>query len=83
MPELVHHLTKLFADDCKLIGVIKDENDRNYLQDDLDKLVIWADVWRIIFNYSKSKIMNISKRAYNLLLPLIMTVTSRQIKYYL
>ena len=56
MPELVHHLTKLFADDCKLIEVIKDENDRNYLQNDLDKLVIWADEWRMRLNYSKCKL---------------------------
>ena len=83
MPELVHHLTKLFANDCKLIGVIKDENDGNYLQDDLDKLVILADEWRMRFNYSKCKIMHISNRAYNLHLPLSMTDTSRQIKYYL
>ena len=83
MPELVHHLTKLFADDCKLIEVIKDENDRNYLQNDLDKLVIWADEFRMRFNYSKCKIMHISNRAYNLHLPLSMTDNSRQIKYYL
>ena len=81
MQELVHHLTQLLAVDCKLTGVIRDENDRIYLQDYLDKLVILADEWRMRFNYCKCKIMDISDRVKNL--PLSMTDTSRQIKFYL
>ena len=29
MPKVVHHLLKLFADDSKLIGIIKNQNDNS------------------------------------------------------
>ena len=59
MPDALNHICKLFADDSKLIGVIKNSNDTMRLQEDLDKLSNWVNEWRMKFNYDKSKIMTI------------------------
>ena len=42
MPDVVNHILKLFADDSKLIGIIKDLNDQILLQNDIDALVKWS-----------------------------------------
>ena len=44
MPYLVDHFCKLFADDSKLIGVIKNSLDRDLLQQDIDKSFKWSMV---------------------------------------
>ena len=61
MPDVVNHILKLFADDSKLIGIIKDLNDQILLQNDIDALVKWSQDWRMLFNFSKCKKMTISK----------------------
>ena len=61
MPDALNHICKLFADDSKLIGVIKNSNDTMRLQEDLDKLSNWVNEWRMKFNYDKCKIMTIGK----------------------
>ena len=67
MPSLVGHFCKLFADDTKLIAVIKDNLDYATLQSDIDKLVDWSKLWRMSFNEDKCKAMFIDKRRHNLL----------------
>ena len=62
MPELINHVVKLFADDSKLLAVIKHDSDMRLLQEDIDKLATWADEWRLRFNYSKYKAMHISNK---------------------
>ena len=42
MPAVDNHIIKLFADDSKLIGVIKSNSDLELVQKDLDALVCWA-----------------------------------------
>jgi hypothetical protein len=59
MPELVEHFCKLFADDSKLIAIIRNSFDQKVLQSDLDKLVEWSVKWKLSFNEDKCKIMNI------------------------
>ena len=61
MPKVVKHILKLFADDSKLIGIIKDLNDQRSLQEDIDSLVKWSSDWRMLFNFEKCKVMEISK----------------------
>ena len=60
MPNVVHHIIKLFADDSKLIGILKDDNDAHLLQKDLDSLVKWADDWKMMFHPDKCKTMEIT-----------------------
>ena len=43
IPRVVKHLLKLFADDNKLIGIIRNHSDIEVLQDDLEALVKWAN----------------------------------------
>ena len=64
MPEVVHHIIKLFADDSKLIGVIKNSRDIELVQKDLDALVGWAKEWRMLFHPDKCKIMSIIKNKH-------------------
>ena len=61
MPPLIKHISKFFADDSKLIGVIRGIKDNWTLQSDLDVLVDWAKEWRMCFNYDKCKVMHLKK----------------------
>ena len=61
MPTVVNHLIKLFADDSKLIGIIRNHDDIRILQNDLDALSKWAMDWRMLFHPDKCKVMEISK----------------------
>ena len=67
MPGLVRHFCKLFADDTKLIAVIKSPSDLVILQEDLDRVTEWANTWLMSFNEDKCKAMFIDKRRHNLL----------------
>ena len=73
MPDALNHICKLFADDSKLIGVIKNSNDTMRLQEDLDKLSNWVNEWRMKFNYDKCKIMTIGKKLYDVNRPFVLT----------
>ena len=75
MPAVVNHVIKLFADDSKLIGIIKNKDDHQLLQGDLDALVKWAKQWKMLFHPDKCKVMEISKSNGNLFPPLSMEET--------
>lgn len=57
MPGLVECLCKLFADDTKLIKVIRNKLDIRSLQLDLNRLVDWSKTWNMSFNTEKCKFM--------------------------
>jgi hypothetical protein len=59
MPDSVINLLKLFADDTKLISIIKCEEDLVRLQQDLGTLSEWASEWKMSFNHKKCKYMRI------------------------
>ena len=44
---------RLFADDCILYREIYSVSDCTFLQDDLDKLALWANTWQLNFNVKK------------------------------
>jgi ribonuclease P/MRP protein subunit RPP40 len=52
---------KLFADDTKLLAIIKSELDNMGLQDDLNILKEWTNEWQIKFNSLKCKVMHFGK----------------------
>ena len=60
MPAVLSHILKLFADDSKLIGIIRNHDDIRILQEDLDALGKWAKDWRMLFHPDKCKVMEIS-----------------------
>ena len=54
---------KMFADDTTLyIDVDDPESSANKLNSDLSKIKIWADLWLVDFNPSKTKAMTITNR---------------------
>ena len=53
---------RLFADDCLVYRTITSAEDQHQLQEDLDKLVDWAQTWGMRFNPSKCKSVTITRR---------------------
>ena len=58
LPEYIKNQCKLYADDCKLIGVIENEGGLVQIQKDIDKLQLWAKNCQMPFNYDKCKVMH-------------------------
>ena len=53
-----------FADNTKIFRRIDSENDREVLQRDLDRLVLWSEVWQMRFmrfNVDKCKMMHLGR----------------------
>ena len=61
LPENIKNQCKLYADDCKLIGVVEEEADLEQIQADIDSLQLWAKTWQMSFNYDKCKVMHFGK----------------------
>jgi ribosomal protein S20 len=61
MPDTVTSFIYMYADDTKMFRQINDQSDTVALQNDLDKLVKWADEWQLHFNVNKCKVMHIGK----------------------
>ncbi|CAM4413494.1 unnamed protein product, partial [Caretta caretta] len=54
-----------FADDTKLLKIVKTTEDCEELQKDLTKLSDWAKKWQMKFNVDKCKVMHIGKNNPN------------------
>ena len=65
LPRNIKSTAKLYADDFKLIGVIKDQSDTISLQNDINRLQEWASTWQMPFNYDKCKVMHFGKKNVN------------------
>ena len=50
-----------FADDTKLGHVVKNEMDKNVLQNTLNKLCKWAEDWGMCFNEKKCTVLHVGK----------------------
>lgn len=61
LPDVVDNMVKLFADDTKLYANVNSEDDRDSLQNDMDKLIEWSDIWLLKFNKSKCKHIHIGQ----------------------
>ena len=59
LPDVVHNIVKLFADDTKLYSVVKNMNDQISLQSDINNLLEWSDTWLLSFNTDKCKYLRI------------------------
>ena len=53
MSEGLNCYINLFADDAKLMKVIKSEGDCEELQRDIDKIHAWNQQWKLEFNTKK------------------------------
>ena len=52
---------QLFADDCILYRVIESQCDEQALQEDLDKILNWANIWQMKFNVNKCVVLRCSR----------------------
>jgi len=66
MPECTSNECKLFADDSKLISMVRNTRDLSIIQEDIDKLVDWSKNWNLNFNSKKCKFMIIGNKSNNL-----------------
>jgi len=55
---LINELLK-FADDTKVFGKVTDGSESESIQEDLNRLVNWADRWKMEFNVKKCKLMHV------------------------
>ena len=51
----------LFADDAKLMRVVKNTDDCRELQGDIDKIDEWSKRWKLDFNAKKCHVMELGK----------------------
>ena len=58
MPEEIKAMCSIFADDTKIAGKVKDLEHSLELQEDLEKLQKWTDIWKLKFNATKCKVMH-------------------------
>lgn len=60
MPEDITSTVRLFADDT--IAYLTVTSDSNTLQNDLDKLAIWEEKWKMKFHPDKCQVLSITKK---------------------
>jgi len=52
---------KLFADDVKMYAIINDVNDSVLLQEGLDALYAWSDLWQLPLSLQKCTILHLGR----------------------
>ena len=65
LPDFVSSKVKLFADDTKLYREIKNPQDKDVLQNDLNNLMKWSRTWQLPFNESKCGVLHLGKKNPN------------------
>ena len=61
LPDVVHNIVKLFADDTKLYSVVNNAEEQEKLQEDINNLTSWSNEWLLKFNVSKCKHLHLGK----------------------
>ncbi len=64
IPDTVNHShCYLFADDAKLLKVIKSTSDHNELQEDLSAISSWCEQWNLSLNHKKCSAVHFSTKS--------------------
>ena len=58
LPEVVNSIVKIFADDTKIYN---QDSNSDIIQQDLDALCTWAQIWQLRFNVKKCKTVHYGK----------------------
>jgi predicted DNA-binding protein YlxM (UPF0122 family) len=74
----LHSTARVFADDCVIYRPIHTEKDHQLMQEDLDTLVGWSDIWQMEFNVSKCAIMQTTNKRSKTDFPYKMKVETLQ-----
>jgi ribonuclease P/MRP protein subunit RPP40 len=56
LPDVVKNLTKLYADNNKILAVVNDTTGVSSLKKDLDRVVNWSECWSMRLNEKKCKV---------------------------
>jgi hypothetical protein len=62
LPNGLTVMCKLFADDSKLMHVIRNPKDREELQKNINKILEWTADWKLDLNLSKCKVMHLGSK---------------------
>lgn len=62
--DILSKLSK-FADDTKICRAVKNDSDRNILNNDLEKLHKWSEDWQMLFNVDKCAVVHVGNRNKN------------------
>jgi len=65
IPDDIKSTVDMFADDTKIYRAVRNDEDAEQLQRDINTLVEWSNKWMMKFNVSKCKHMRISKNSDN------------------
>ena len=66
LPDVCSSMCHLFADDAKMSRNVSSAEETNELQDDLNRLMEWAEIWQLSFNLEKCKSLHIGKHVYKM-----------------
>ena len=61
MPDAARNCLKLFVDDAKLYSTIRSEDDVISLQNDINNLAEWSNLWHLPYNVEKCRCMHIGR----------------------
>ena len=59
LPESVRSSVRIFADDTKIFDRVPSSGGPELIQQDIDAVASWSDLWQLPFNESKCKILHI------------------------
>ena len=59
---MVHSSIQMFADDTKIVRTVNNPEQVQLLQDDLNALEEWSNLWQLRFNAEKCKVMHLDSR---------------------
>ena len=62
LPDSLHCLVRMFADDTKIFSSVKDHEHSALLQADIDQAIAWSDKWQMPFNDDKCEVLQIGYR---------------------
>ena len=62
MPDVVESCMKLFADDAKIYKAIESFHDTSIIQNDINKLLNWSNIWQLPLNLDKCKGIHYGKK---------------------
>jgi hypothetical protein len=65
LPLAVSGHTKIFADDTKLYHQVNSVQGVTSMQEDLDSLINWSNIWQLKFNADKCKILHLGHKNTN------------------
>jgi hypothetical protein len=65
LPEVTQSIAQMFADDTKVFRSMVTDDDRELLQEDIDQLAKWGNIWQLRFNADKCKVLHIGRNNPN------------------